>query len=178
MSFPRRQRCGVHAGAQAGRLHAHAAHVARPGAPCATRSSAPLSCRLLTPPLPPALPAPPPPSPGRSMSRLVPPPFLTPCPASSLLPGRSMSRGRALSLAPADASTGLKDASQRNKAIKMAGERRWWFWCSPLSILVVCVRLVCSLPVLLLLVPSPGRPCAVHVRLVCSSRLCAPSRPA
>lgn len=37
-------------------------------------------------------------------------------------PGRSMSRGRALSLAPADASKGLKDATQRNKAIKMAGE--------------------------------------------------------
>ncbi|KAL4439792.1 hypothetical protein ABPG75_002793 [Micractinium tetrahymenae] len=38
---------------------------------------------------------------------------------------RSMSRGRALSLAPADATKGLKDATQRNKAIKMADKAQW-----------------------------------------------------
>lgn len=38
---------------------------------------------------------------------------------------RSMSRGRALSLAPPEAGKGFKDASQRNKAIKMADKAQF-----------------------------------------------------
>ncbi|KAI3431856.1 hypothetical protein D9Q98_010608 [Chlorella vulgaris] len=39
---------------------------------------------------------------------------------------RSMSRGRALSMAAPEANKGLRDATQRNKAIKMADKAQWY----------------------------------------------------
>lgn len=57
----------------------------------------------------------------RTAARLQPPHQGQPARLTRLARRRSMSRGRALSMAAPEANRGLKDATQRNKAIKMAG---------------------------------------------------------
>lgn len=59
---------------------------------------------------------------------------LNPCPLFLLC--SSMSRGRALSLAAPEQTKGLKDAVQRNKAIKMAGA---WAFCAARAAASVCM---------------------------------------